>query len=139
MTINTPVRASCPPRIRIICFFSASYILTLAAEAENGSTRPNLVEVAEARFEDVTVLDEVLFSLLSVEGAPAAADMTAAARFSALTDIWSTVRCVFRVFYAKEEIVYRTNCILIEVNRDWKHNNTQLMTKSLGGYPKLSP
>ena len=53
-------------------------------------------EVAEARFEDISVLEEALFSLLSVEAA-AAADLTAAARFSALTEIWSTVRCVFRV------------------------------------------
>ena len=86
--------APCPPRIRIICLFSASYILALAAaEAEKGSI---LAEVAEARFEDISVLEEALFSLLSVEAA-AAADLTAAARFSALTEICSTVGCVFRV------------------------------------------
>ena len=91
--------APCPPRIRIICLFSASYILALAAaEAANGS---NLAEVAEARFEDISVLEEALFSLLSVEAAAAAADLTAAARFSALTEIWSTVRCIFRVLKIK--------------------------------------
>merc|ERR1719499_1904150 len=69
----------------IICLFSASYILALAAaEAEKES---NLAEVAEARFEDISVLEEAVFSLLSVEAAAAAADLTAAARFSALTDI----------------------------------------------------
>ena len=93
---HAPVSASCPPpRIRIICFFSASYIVTL----EKGSARPNLaVEVMEAAEveEEVNVREEDAFSLSSDgEEAEAAADMTAAARFSALTDIWGARFDVF--------------------------------------------
>ena len=100
----TPVSAPCPPRISIICLFSASYILALAAaEAEKGS---NLAEVAEARFEDISVLEEALFSLLSVEAA-AAADLTAAARFSALTEIWSTFPFFSRVLKHKCTVSYK--------------------------------